>query len=255
MCGIAAIFSYRGGPPVAESELVSIRDRMTSRGPDGAGIWISEDRVVGLAHRRLAIIDLSPSGGQPMLDATGTFSISFNGEIYNYRELREQLAKKGYGFRSTSDTEVLLQLYADRGVDMLDCLRGMYAFAIWDDRKKSLFLARDPYGIKPLYYADDGKTFRAASQVKALQAGGGVDTSPNPAGHVGFFLWGHVPDPHTFYRSIRAVPAGSFVWIERGKDPSESNFCSVPRIFAEASPGKRRHSYQQAIQEALQETV
>src|SRR5213594_3659568 len=167
MCGIAAIFSYRGGPPVAESELVSVRDRMTSRGPDGAGIWISEDRLVGLAHRRLAIIDLSPSGAQPMLDATGTLCISFNGEIYIYRDLREQLVKKGYSFRSTSDTEVLLQLYADRGVDMLDCLRGMYAFAIWDDRKKSLFLARDPYGIKPLYYADDGKTFRAASQVKA----------------------------------------------------------------------------------------
>src|SRR3989454_4307818 len=158
MCGIAAIFSYRDGPPVVESELLSIRDRMTSRGPDGAGIWISEDRLVGLAHRRLAIIDLSPSGAQPMLDATGTFSISFNGEIYNYRELREQLAKQGYCFRSSSDTEVLLQLYADRGVDMLDCLRGMYAFAICDDRKKSLFFACDPCGIKPLYYADDCKT-------------------------------------------------------------------------------------------------
>src|SRR5437867_2822450 len=106
MCGIAAIFSYRGGPMLVESELLSIRDRMTSRGPDGAGIWISEDRLVGLAHRRLAIIDLSPSGAQPMLDATGTFSISFNGEIYNYRELREQLAKQGYCFRSSSDTEV-----------------------------------------------------------------------------------------------------------------------------------------------------
>src|SRR5438309_874414 len=255
MCGIAAIFSYRGGPMLVESELLSIRDRMTSRGPDGAGLWISEDRLVGLAHRRLAIIDLSASGAQPMLDATGTSCISFNGEIYNYRELREQLAKQGYFFRSTSDTEVLLQLYADRGVEMLDCLCGMYAFAIWDDRKKSLFLARDPYGIKPLYYADDGKTFRAASQVKALLAGGGVDTAPNPAGHAGFFLWGHVPDPHTLYRGIRAVPAGSFVWVERGKDRSETNFCSVPRIFAGAAPRKGRRSYQQAIREALQDTV
>src|SRR2546422_5180536 len=250
MCGIAAIFSYRGGPPVVESELLSIRDRMTSRGPDGAGIWISEDRFVGLAHRRLAIIDLSPSGAQPMFDDTGRFCISFNGEIYNYRELREELEKKGFCFRSTSDTEVLLQLYANRGVGMLDCLRGMYAFAIWDDRKKSLFLARDPYGIKPLYYADDSKTFRVASQVKALLAGEGLDTAPNPAGHAGFFLWGHVPDPHTLYRGVRALPAGSFIWVERGKDRSESKFCSVPRIFAAAAQNYGRGLYKQAVREA-----
>src|SRR2546426_4049010 len=255
MCGVAAIFSYRDGPPVVESELLSIRDRMTSRGPDGAGVWISEDRLVGLAHRRLAIIDLSASGAQPMCDHTGGFCISFNGEIYNYRELRKQLEKKGISFRSTSDTEVLLQLYANRGVDMLDCLRGMYAFAIWDDRKKSLFLARDPYGIKPLYYADDGKTFRAASQVKALLAGEGVDPAPNPAGHAGFFLWGHVPDPHTLYRGIRAVPAGSFIWVERGKDRNESRFCSVPSIFAGAAQRSGRSLYKQAVREALQDTV
>src|SRR5437879_4987801 len=138
---------------------------------------------------------------------------------------------------------------------MLDCLRGMYAFAIWDDRKKSLFLARGRYGMKPLYYADDGKTFRAASQVKALLAGEGIDTAPNPAGHAGFFLWGHVPDPHTLYRGIPAVPAGSFVCVERGKDRSESSFCSVPRIFAGAAPRKGRSSYRQAIREALQDTV
>src|SRR6266436_6299430 len=255
MCGVAAIFSYRDGPPVAESELLSIRDRMTSRGPDGAGIWISPDRFVGLAHRRLAIIDLSATGAQPMFDETGRFGISFNGEIYNYRELREQLEKKGFCFRSTSDTEVLLQLYADRGVDMLDWLRGMYAFAIWDERKKSLFLARDPYGIKPLYYADDGKTFRVASQVKALLAGEGIDTTPNPAGHAGFFLWGHVPDPHTLYRGVHAVPAGSFIWVERGKERSESSFCSVPRIFAGAAQSNRRGLYKQAVREALQDTV
>src|SRR5437867_13442400 len=218
MCGIAAIFSYLSGPPVLESELLALRDRMTSRGPDGAGLWISEDTRIGLAHRRLAILDLSPTGAQPMFDETGTFGISFNGEIYNYRELRAQLETKDFRFKSGTDTEVLLHLYADQGMDMLDSLRGMYAFVIWDGLKKGLFLARDPYGIKPLYYADDGKTFRAASQVKALLAGEGVDTAPNPAGHAGFFLWGHVPDPHTLYRGIRAVPAGSFVWVERGKD-------------------------------------
>src|SRR5215831_2102981 len=144
MCGIAAIFSYRNGPPVAESELLAIRDRMTSRGPDGAGIWICEDRRVGLAHRRLAILDLSPAGAQPMFDAKGILAITFNGEIYNYIDLRAQLEKKGYCFKSGTDTEVLLHLYAEHGTSMLDYLRGMYAFAIWDDLKKGLLLVRDP---------------------------------------------------------------------------------------------------------------
>src|SRR5213596_4079477 len=141
MCGIAAIFSYHNGPRVDESELLKIRDRMTSRGPDGAGIWFSADQRVGLAHRRLAIIDLSPSAAQPMFDETGMLAIVFNGEIYNYRELKAQLETSGFQFRSASDTEVLLHLYADRGVRMLDSLRGMYAFALWDDRKKALFVA------------------------------------------------------------------------------------------------------------------
>ena len=255
MCGIAAIFSYRGGPPVAEPELLVIRDRMTSRGPDGAGIWISEDQLIGLAHRRLSIIDLSPGGAQPMFDDTRTFGITFNGEIYNYRELREELRNKGFRFRSTSDTEVLLQLYADRGVAMLDSLRGMYAFALWDGRKKALFLARDPYGIKPLYFSDDGKTFRAASQVKALAAGGNIDMTPDAAGHAGFFLWGHVPDPHTLYRGIRAVPAGTSVWIEQGKSRREAGFCSVPGIFAETAHTNGRGSRKDAIRDALRDSV
>src|SRR5438034_3256202 len=255
MCGIAAIFSYRDGRPVSESELLAIRDRMTSRGPDGAGIWISPDRSAGLAHRRLSILDLSPSGAQPMFDETGAFGISFNGEIYNYRELRAELEKKGFHFRSTTDTEVLLHLYADRGVSMLDSLRGMYAFALWDERKKALLLARDPYGIKPLYYSDNGTVFRAASQVKALLAGGNVDTTANPAGHVGFFLWGHVPDPHTLYRGIRALPAGSFMWVQHGKSPAESVFCSIPKIFAGNGDNNGRGSVKEIVREALHDSV
>lgn len=255
MCGIAAIYTYRDGPPVDECELLKIRDRMTSRGPDGAGVWISDDRRAGLAHRRLSIIDLSPSGAQPMFNDAGTFGIVFNGEIYNYRELRVQLEKSGFRFNSTSDTEVLLHLYADRGVKMLDSLRGMYAFALWDNHKKALFVARDPYGIKPVYCADNGRTIRIASQVKALLAGGNVDTTPNPAGHVGFFVWGHVPDPHTLYRGIRAVPAGSFLWIQQDEATRETSFCSIPHMFGKAEGIGRNDKATITLGEALRDTV
>src|SRR5262249_30492207 len=156
---------------------------------------ISDDRRIGLAHRRLAIIDLSETGMQPMATADGRLRITFNGEIYNYRELRRQLEAKGHVFRSSSDTEVLLHLYADRGAEMVDALRGMYAFALWDEAKRGLFLARDPFGIKPLYYADDGGSVRVASQVKALLAGGAIDTAEDPAGHASFLLLGSVAEP------------------------------------------------------------
>src|SRR5690242_13747654 len=130
-----------------------------------------------------------------MASADGRLHVTFNGEIYNYRELRAELAGRGHAFRSMSDTEVLLALYAERGAAMVGALRGMYAFAIWDERDKALFLARDPFGIKPLYYADDGATLRFASQVKALIAGGAIARDPDPAGHVGFFVLGSVPEP------------------------------------------------------------
>ena len=198
MCGIAGIFNYKSDViPVDKTELLRMRERMINRGPDGAGLWIAEDQHVGLAHRRLAIIDLSEPAAQPMVDAETGNRIVFNGEIYNFHALRSELEVAGYRFHSHSDTEVLLKLYAAHGQEMLHKLRGMYAFGIWDARTRSLFLARDPFGIKPLYYADNGHTFRFASQVKALLAGGAVDTSPEPAGHVGFFIWGRVPEPYT----------------------------------------------------------
>jgi asparagine synthase (glutamine-hydrolysing) len=216
MCGFATEFSYsRSAPPVSASRLQKASAAMTVRGPDGAGEWISADGCVGLVHRRLAILDLSESGAQPMATPDGSIRIVFNGEIYNFRELRAQLERKGYRFRSQSDTEVLLHLYQEYGRGMVRQLRGMFAFALWDARARGVLLARDPFGIKPLYYVDDGACLRAASQVKALLAAGDIDTSPNAAGHVGFFVWGHVPEPWTLYKGIRALPAGTTLWIEQ----------------------------------------
>lgn len=214
MCGINGIYAYHyAANPVDRAELLRTREHMTSRGPDGAGDYVSGDGRVGLGHRRLAIIDLSPSGAQPMLSTDGRYAVTFNGEIYNFRQLRQSLENRGRVFASQSDTEVLLHLYAEKGASMLGELRGMFAFIIWDSLKRELFLARDPYGIKPLYYADDGWTFRFASQVKALMAGGKIAADPDPAGLAGFFLFGSVPEPFTTFEAIRCLPAGCYMTV------------------------------------------
>ncbi|ARJ66562.1 asparagine synthase (glutamine-hydrolyzing) [Magnetospirillum sp. ME-1] len=215
MCGLAAILAYGAeAPPPDRAELLAVRDAMVPRGPDGAGLWL--DGRVGLAHRRLSIIEITEAGAQPMATSDGRLRVTFNGEIYNYRALRAELEAQGVAFASHSDTEVLLHLYRRDGIDMLRSLRGMFAFALWDEERRGMLLARDPFGIKPLYIADDGRTLRAASQVKALLAGGGIDTCPSPAGHAGFFLWGHVPEPFTLYRGVEALPAGGWLWVEEG---------------------------------------
>jgi len=234
MCGVVALIAYAANaPPVSRGELLRIRDAMASRGPDGSGEWVSADGRVALGHRRLAIIDLSPGGAQPMASADGALRITFNGEIYNYRELRAELEQKGRHFRSSSDTEVILQLYEEEGAAMLPRLRGMFAFALWDERRRGVLLARDPMGIKPLYYADDG-TLRVASQVKALVAGGAVPTRLGPAGCVSFFLFGCVSDPFTIRDAVRALPAGHSLWVDAAGPGAPRPFFSIRDVFAAA---------------------
>jgi asparagine synthase (glutamine-hydrolysing) len=211
---------------------------MIRRGPDAAGEWISADRRLGLANRRLAIIDPSADGVQPMALTEGSSQpslvVTFNGEIYNYRELRRKLAARGHVFRTNSDTEILLHLYNEHGLDMVEHLRGMFAFALWDAVDQKLVLARDPFGIKPLYYADDGHTIRVASQVKALLCDRAVGRTPEPAGHVGFLVWGHVPEPYTFYREIRSLPAGSTLVVHRNGERQERCYFDAAKILSEA---------------------
>jgi asparagine synthase (glutamine-hydrolysing) len=239
MCGIAALYAYDDrGVAAGADALRAASERMRCRGPDGSGEWTSSDARVALSHRRLAIIDPSDAGAQPMRTGDGAYVISFNGEIYNYRALRTGLEARGYRFRSGTDTEVLLHLYADRGESMTTELRGMFAFALWDEKKKGLLLARDHFGIKPLYYANDGRTIRVASEVKALLAGGSVDTTPDPAGHSGFFVWGHVPDPHTMHRGIRALPAGHTMWVDRDGARTPRMYADVPSMLAAADANR-----------------
>jgi len=233
MCGINGIFAYgAGAAPVSREELLASRECMRSRGPDAADLWLSHDGRVGFGHRRLAIIDLSPGGAQPMQRESNV--IVFNGEIYNYQELRRELEGRGVTFSSHSDTEVLLRLYEEQGEAMLGRLRGMFSIILWDGAKRRLFLARDPYGIKPLYYADDGATIRLASQVKALIGGGLVDRRFDPAGAAGFFLRGTVPEPFTMYRAIRALPAGSYAWVGESGMTEPVQYFSIAATLREA---------------------
>jgi asparagine synthase (glutamine-hydrolysing) len=178
MCGIAGILQYRDGPRVDEREILAIRDAQRHRGPDGEGLWLSGDGRTALGHRRLAIVDLSPLGLQPMATPDGRLRVVFNGEIYNFPKLRAELEGLGHRFVSASDTEVLLHGYREWGIGLLDRLRGMFAFALHDAERGETLLARDPLGIKPLYVADDGQRLVFASEVQAIRRvadDGGLD--------------------------------------------------------------------------------
>jgi asparagine synthase (glutamine-hydrolysing) len=236
MCGLNGLFAYHpaAGSP-SRSELVATRDAMQARGPDGCGAWWTADRRCGLGHRRLSILDLSDRAAQPMRSADGRFVVVFNGEIYNYPALRAEMENDGVCLRTTSDTEILLHLYAREGAAMVRRLRGMFAFAIWDHARHGLFLARDPCGIKPLYTANDGWTFRFASQVKALLAGGCISRDPEPAGIVGFHLFGSIPEPFTLYREIRALPAGHTQWVDAAGAREPRRFANLAAVVAEGA--------------------
>jgi asparagine synthase (glutamine-hydrolysing) len=238
-----------------------MREAMRRRGPDGEGAWWSGDRRCGLGHRRLSILDLSERASQPMVSQGGRFVVTFNGEIYNYPALRAELEACGIRFRTSSDTEALLHLYRRFGEGMVRRLRGMFAFALWDERRRELFLARDPYGIKPLYCANDGFTFRFASQVKALLAGGRLSREPEPAGIAGFHLFGSVPEPYTFYREIRALPAGHTQKIDSAGPREPRPFQTPASILAEGAskpaprPRHRPGEIEQGLRAAAAESV
>lgn len=257
MCGIAGIHAYLDvAPRVDRGELVRMNDRMVARGPDGSGLWVNDEGRVGFGHVRLAIIDLSEGGAQPMHASDGRLTITFNGEIYNYRELRAELQGRGRVFRSESDTEVLLQLYAEYGAAMVGRLRGMFAFGLWDAGRRTLLLARDPLGVKPLYWADDGWTLRFASQAKALLAGGSVSRDPDPAGIVGFHLFGSVPEPFTVWRSIQSLPAGTMLTVDATGPGIPQRYYDVAAALSErAIPAAFPEDSRTRVAEAVRESV
>lgn len=217
MCGITGLVEFQPFPEL--SDLIGrMTDSLAHRGPDGRGIHTAQDgsRQVGLGHTRLRVIDLSEAASQPMLNDDGSVRLVFNGEIYNYRDLRRSLQERGVSFRTASDTEVVLRLYEAEGEKAFERLEGMFALGLWDDRKKTLLLVRDPLGKKPLFYFHGRERFAFASEIKALlkhpqiRRVAGIRESALPA----FFFFGYVPSPETLYTGILKLPPGHLLQLE-----------------------------------------
>ena len=215
MCGIAGILALQDGTPVQHEALIRLRDAQIHRGPDDAGSWLDARAQVGLGHRRLSIIDLTPSGHQPMHTVDGRLHIVFNGEIYNFPELKLELERAGYLFESTSDTEVLLHGYREWKLELLPRLRGMFAFALHDSEERLTLLARDPLGIKPLYYGEINHSLFFASEVQAIRSVADVGGT-DPEAVAAYLHWGYVAAPRTIYQRVRALPAGHLMLIREG---------------------------------------
>ncbi len=223
MCGIAG-FSGNFDPAL----LTKMNQTLAHRGPDDQGIYFAQEKGIGLAHRRLSIIDLSPDGHQPMWDKTETVVIIFNGEIFNYQELREELLQEGFPFKSRSDTEVLLNLYMKHGEEMLAYLNGMFTFALWDTRTNSLFLARDGIGVKPFYYAETAHGFLFASELKAILQEPRLERTLNPEAihHYLSYLW--CPAPQTMLQSVKKLEPGHALVLKEGKIKRHWQYYELP---------------------------
>ncbi len=253
MCGIGGAFRFHEPLGPRAADVARLSDLMIARGPDGQGTFRSSCGRAELVHRRLAIIDVA---GSPQPMSLGPYTIVFNGEIYNYRELRQDLVARGVAFRTHGDTETLLQLYALHGDRAFSMLRGMYAIAIWDDDQGALTLCRDPLGIKPLYIARDEGTLWFASQARSLQA---ILQRPiDDAARERFYLWGHVPEPQTWWKGITSFPAGVVVRVGRDGTERHSTFSDLTTLLSvsrECSPEDATTAIRQSVRAHLTSDV
>lgn len=256
MCGITGIFD-RGGRPVDSRVIQKMGEALHYRGPDDEGLWV--DGEIGLGHKRLSIIDLSARGRNPMFNEDGSVVIVFNGEIYNFKELRPSLQRKGHFFRSETDTEVIVHLYEEYGDQCIEKLNGMFAFAIWDRTRKTLILARDRFGIKPLYYAVIGDQFAFSSEIKSFLAIADFEAKMNP-----FALYEHLGFQNMFgsnslFQDVSLLPAGHCLRVTAGQireheywdlvfDPDEN-------LDIHASAGRLRELFVQAVERQLMSDV
>ena len=244
MCGIAGIVDLKARQPIPEPVLARMNQTQWHRGPDGEGVHMEPG--VGLAHRRLAIIDVA-TGQQPLFNEDGSVVVVFNGEIYNYQTLIPELAALGHVFRTRSDTEVIVHAWEAWGPACVERFRGMFAFALWDRNRETLFLARDRLGVKPLHYALlPGGSLVFGSELKAVLAQGEVDATLDPCAIEEYFALGYVPEPRTIYRAVRKLPPGTTLVLRRGEPVPE------PRVYWDVRFSlDRKLGHEQACEELL----
>lgn len=250
MCGISGIFNFGTLAPADAASLKRSADAMRHRGPDDEGFHL--DRELGLGNRRLSIIDL-PGGHQPLSNEDETVWITFNGEIYNYRELRPGLEARGHRFRTAADTETIVHLYEELGTGCLEQLRGMFAFALWDASERRLFLARDRLGVKPLFYREEQGRLVFASEMRALRELSNAPLEIDPQSIYDFFGFRYIPAPGTFYRGVQKLLPGHFLVVDRNGIRSEC-YWDVPAEIAEKENGSVGELSEQVI-ELLRESV
>jgi asparagine synthase (glutamine-hydrolysing) len=255
MCGIGGIFNFGGHQKTSKETINLLSESLARRGPDSSGEWVSNCGKINFVHRRLSIIDTAQRSNQPMLSKDSKIIIIFNGEIYNYLELKKDLEKK-YKFFTTGDTEVIINLYKEHGVDFVKKLRGMFAIAIWDDREKILILTRDRNGIKPLYYCNNGKTLFFASQVKSIIKTNIVNNSPDPAGWCAFFIWGNLTNNRTTQKHIKSLmPGQTLIFNYHGKIIGDINSSIVdlykPRLNNQLNLDNVLKDYKSEIEKSV----
>lgn len=254
MCGFLCAF---GNIDSFDSSLKTGLSKLSRRGPDYEGIYKSNS--VWLGHRRLSIIDLESRSNQPFLSLNGRYYITFNGEIYNYKILRDQLILSGTNLRTNSDTEVILELYILEGVKFLSRLEGMFAFCIWDSLEKIVFVARDAYGIKPLYFSKINNGYLISSQVKAIIATDLVSKKINSKGLAGYYMLGSIPDSCTIYNHIESVTAGEYLLIKNDKIICRQKWFELGSIWLrgmnEISPSKTNQEIISCVKNLLIESV
>ncbi len=250
MCGIVGMFN-RSGEPASSGILTAMTDKLAHRGPDGEGIYL--DGAVGLGHRRLSILDLSEAGRQPMATPDGRYVVTYNGEIYNFRELRKELEALGHAFHSRCDTEVLLQAFARWGKQCLDRLNGMFAFAVWDRQARELFLARDRYGIKPLYVAECGETFLFGSEIKALAVHPAFRTDVDREALLEYFTFQNFFTDRTLFKGVRLLPAGSWMVVSAQTVGAPVSYWDYD--FREPEQAADDQAYREELDRLLQQAV
>jgi asparagine synthase (glutamine-hydrolysing) len=262
MCGIAGIFSLSDASPVDEPILTKMRDTMIHRGPDGASNWIASHRKIGLAHRRLSIVDLSSVATQPMANEDESVWVTFNGEIYNHLSLRKELLEKGHIFKTNhSDTEVLVHGYEEWGIEgLLKRIEGDYALGLWDEGKKKLFLVRDRIGVKPVYFSLQNDIFLFASEIKAILAHPTISRDVDPIAMYHYLSFLTTPAPFTMFKGIFKLPAGHYLEIDTQGNFKTTQYWDVTEnqgkfTLPKASEAEKEKYYISGIQDRLKDSV